>query len=189
MNRVTTACASALAALAMATTADAAVFTYAGTGGGLPDLVNFTSTLTVADSFRLTDVNLTLFGLQHTFWSDLNIYLTHNGVTVRITDSNGGSSDPNGDYTFDDAAPVSVAGIGIVAGSFRPIEALAAFNGMSAGGDWTLRIQDDAGIDAGRFSSWSLAVTSVPEPATWGLMIMGFGLTGATLRRRRPVAA
>ncbi len=32
-------------------------------------------------------------------------------------------------------------------------------------------------------------LTAVPEPATWALMIAGFGLTGATLRRRHPAAA
>jgi hypothetical protein len=30
---------------------------------------------------------------------------------------------------------------------------------------------------------------AVPEPATWAVMIAGFGLTGATLRRRRAVLA
>ena len=30
---------------------------------------------------------------------------------------------------------------------------------------------------------------AVPEPASWALMIGGFGLAGATLRRRRGVAA
>lgn len=29
----------------------------------------------------------------------------------------------------------------------------------------------------------------VPEPATWALMILGFGAAGTALRRRRPVAA
>ena len=31
--------------------------------------------------------------------------------------------------------------------------------------------------------------TGVPEPATWGLMILGFGAAGATLRRRRQALA
>jgi len=30
---------------------------------------------------------------------------------------------------------------------------------------------------------------AVPEPAAWALMIAGFGLAGATLRRRRALAA
>lgn len=33
------------------------------------------------------------------------------------------------------------------------------------------------------------ATGAVPEPATWALMISGFGLAGATLRRRRALAA
>lgn len=28
----------------------------------------------------------------------------------------------------------------------------------------------------------------VPEPATWGLMLLGFGLAGASMRRRRAIA-
>lgn len=32
-------------------------------------------------------------------------------------------------------------------------------------------------------------LTAVPEPASWALLITGFGLTGATMRRRRVVAA
>ncbi|AYJ88032.1 PEP-CTERM sorting domain-containing protein [Sphingomonas paeninsulae] len=28
-------------------------------------------------------------------------------------------------------------------------------------------------------------VTAAPEPATWGMMILGFGLAGAQLRSRR----
>ena len=38
------------------------------------------------------------------------------------------------------------------------------------------------------FSSILLAdqvTSSVPEPATWGMMIAGFGMMGATMRTRR----
>jgi len=37
---------------------------------------------------------------------------------------------------------------------------------------------------------WAISYDSaVPEPASWGLMIGGFGMVGGTLRRRRAVAA
>jgi hypothetical protein len=36
---------------------------------------------------------------------------------------------------------------------------------------------------------WARDPTGVPEPATWSLMIGGFGLAGATLRRRKAATA
>lgn len=42
---------------------------------------------------------------------------------------------------------------------------------------------------SGVFSTDKVTITPVPEPATWGLMIVGFGLAGATLRRRRAIVA
>lgn len=37
--------------------------------------------------------------------------------------------------------------------------------------------------------SQGAVVTGVPEPASWAMLIVGFGLTGAAMRRRRAVAA
>jgi hypothetical protein len=39
------------------------------------------------------------------------------------------------------------------------------------------------------FAFAQLRVAVVPEPATWGMLILGFGLVGATLRRRTAVEA
>lgn len=44
----------------------------------------------------------------------------------------------------------------------------------------------------GRWSSISgapIPIAAVPEPATWGLLILGFGMAGAAVRRRRPIGA
>jgi hypothetical protein len=49
------------------------------------------------------------------------------------------------------------------------------------------------GVNAGRGLAGSITytamATAVPEPATWAMMIIGFGLAGATLRRRSLVMA
>ena len=45
-------------------------------------------------------------------------------------------------------------------------------------------------IDGSTFSGLAFAPTSVvPEPATWGLMLVGFGIVGSALRRRRSQSA
>jgi hypothetical protein len=41
----------------------------------------------------------------------------------------------------------------------------------------------------GQFATDTVTITAVPEPATWAMMISGFGLAGAALRRRRATAA
>ena len=46
-------------------------------------------------------------------------------------------------------------------------------------------------VDTDKFSFaglWTDAAAGVPEPATWAMMLAGFGLIGATTRRQRRVA-
>jgi|GEM_PF-1456237 len=60
---------------------------------------------------------------------------------------------------------------GLAAGNYALV-----FQGLSSDRDETAFIDD-------------VSAVAVPEPATWALMIMGFGLTGATLRRRQRALA
>lgn len=48
----------------------------------------------------------------------------------------------------------------------------------------------DTGNAWGRLDPEAFSIrTSVPEPATWAMFIVGFGGTGAALRRRRLLKA
>ncbi|WP_296720982.1 PEPxxWA-CTERM sorting domain-containing protein [Erythrobacter sp.] len=175
--------------------ASAATFVYEGSGGSLPDLVDFRSTINVSDNFIIEDVNLTLNNLTHTFWNDLFVTLTNGSTTVLIANNNGGGSDPRGTFTFDDEALTSVTAVNTTGGSFRPLGSLSAFDGGNASGSWQLRILDEARADVGNLGSWTLTLTgtqagAVPEPATWAMMILGFGFVGGgmrTARRRQKV--
>ena len=178
----------ALAAVMFGGSAQAASFS--GAGFAIPDPGTISSTFTVGGAdVSLSDVNVTLFGLSHTFWDDLHISVSHGGKTVWLTTKNGGRADPSGDYTFDDQALTPVTALGVGGGLFQSEELLSAFNGMSLLGDWTLTITDDFAFDSGNLQSWGITVdgvsSAVPEPATWAMMIIGFGAVGSMVRSSR----
>lgn len=56
----------------------------------------------------------------------------------------------------------------------------------SAGGGWSNADFLDLGV---RINGEPGIPGAIPEPATWAMLIAGFGLVGASLRRRRPATA
>jgi PEP-CTERM motif-containing protein len=88
-------------------------------------------------------------------WTDIASYMTTPGAVAQSGDS---------------GVPVSIAG---------------AFT-STAGGHFDIRALN--GLDAASgndFAIDSLSVTGVPEPTTWALMLLGFGMAGAALRKGR----
>ena len=86
----------------------------------------------------------------------------------------------------------SPAGATLTAGSVTGTPARTWFNFNTSfvattTGSTNLTLQfRGLGVTAADFAVDRLyAVAAVPEPATWGMMILGFGLAGATMRRRR----
>lgn len=60
----------------------------------------------------------------------------------------------------------------------------------AAGGISKLRISNPPGTEVDHIQyGGTLVQGGIPEPSTWAVVILGFGLMGATLRRRLPLAA
>lgn len=186
----------------LAGVASGQVFTYNGTGGSIPDNGGnanpLSRSITISDSYAIADLNLNLNGMTHTFVGDLIVSLSNGSTSVNLVNrpgvpefsSFGWAYNLNGNYTFDDSASVTWDNVNngvqdtafnIASGSYLGENALAAFNGGSVGGTWTLTISDNAGIDIGALSSWSLTVRAVPAPAGFALL----GLGGLIVARRR----
>lgn len=127
------------------------------------------ATFTVPSGGAITDVDLRIDELRHTFLGDLEIRLIHDGVTVLITDNFANVNFDGDDIVgaiFDDAAaalPVNT-GPGPVTGVARPAGLLSAFNTRPAAGVWTLRITDTDPGDSGELRRWGLTSPQVLCP-------------------------
>lgn len=110
-------------------------------------------------------------------------------LTVRLVegDTSGtltGNYDPNS-FTFVPTSP----SIGLLSGEyslsdFNWTRGLSNIVGTFSATDTSYDRQAKPGSGLDYAGSFAIAAT-VPEPATWGMMIMGFGIAGAALRSRR----
>ncbi len=119
-------------------------------------------TLVVSDTREIKDVNLRL-DILHEFTGDLQISLiSPQGTEVLLVDRRGGAGDDFDSTLLDDeaATPIS-AGVAPFdqQGGYSPDNALSAFDGESAGGTWTLVINDTKALDTGFLLGWSLDFT------------------------------
>ncbi len=128
----------------------------------IPDLTTITSNLSVSGQGTVVDVNVVI-DIDHTFDSDLDIYLTSpDGTQFELSTDNGAAGNSYHQTVFDDQAATSiVSGVAPFAGSYRPEGSLASLVGTSANGLWTLRVTDDSEKDIGILKAWSLQITTL----------------------------
>jgi hypothetical protein len=119
------------------------------------------------------------------------------GTTVQISGAydlfafNAGNFFRNGTTTID-----IVTNLGSY--QFTPSTTLYAYNGsltflgyQTGPGEYftSIRFSGNESTGGTDFQIGTAGAVAVPEPASWALMIMGFGLTGAAMRRRAVVTA
>ncbi len=145
-----------------------------------------TSVINVPFPGNINDVNVNLH-INHTWQGDIIATLEHNGTAVTLINNSGGVSvncaptafgysannfgTAGNPLVLDDSATVSIdcydgpttnIGIGNYAGPAMPNQPLAAFNGMNAGGEWTLTVSDPLVQELGTLISWSLDINIEP---------------------------
>jgi hypothetical protein len=183
---------------------------------GIADNSGGERTANVNQSFAVTDVNITIEFAKCNDTADLTGCTNDNGGGPFFNEIFFGLKDPSGavdielvpfgtwnsgsspifqdSITLDDAAadPVNIDPNRPVTGTFRPVNALSAFNGVDSLGDWTLTFADNSSSDPLVFLSYTLTLIgpggSVPLPAT--LLLVPMGVAGmAWMRRRRSARA
>ena len=137
----------------------------------IPDRRTISSTLDVADSFTLSDVDVTL-DIGHPTDMDLDIFLIHpDGTRVELITDVGEYNENFIDTTLDDQAISAIAELpsswAPYTGRFRPESALSVLNGKDSAGLWRLEITDDERRDSGVLNSWSITLTpqTPPQPS------------------------
>lgn len=126
--------------------------------------------------------------------TELNNY---SGQYNTIGQSLGNNRDATSTIIFDFSAPVSAFGFNLgasdIAWSISAGGQTYTFPPVFATNDMNYYGISGAGISSATLSfgsgDWVLIdnltyVAAVPEPTTWALMLVGFGLTGAAMRRR-----
>lgn len=115
------------------------------------------SVITITEDFVVTGVEVSL-NLEHTFMGDLSLrVIAPDGTQVVLSNRNGGGGNDMLNTTFSDNATMAIEdGTPPYGGEFTPEDALNTFNGISALGDWTLQIIDNANADGGTLLDWSL---------------------------------
>ncbi|PQB05323.1 proprotein convertase P-domain-containing protein [Aureitalea marina] len=143
-------------------------------GTAIPDSdpAGITDVINIAEDQTLNNLTVDL-NITHTWVGDLIVTLqSPEGTTVTLVDRIGadgggfGCSDADLDVTIDDtaASPLEDActGGGPITGTFTGIDALSAFNGENAQGDWILTVSDNAGGDTGEITSWGINYLTPP---------------------------
>jgi subtilisin family serine protease len=119
-----------------------------------------TITLNILNSFNVTDANVIIDTVIHTYDADMGFTISHLSLNAVIIDHVGVSGDNFIGTVLNDSAITPIAnGTAPFTGSFKPSSALSVFNNNPVNGTWILAINDNGPGDTGTLKAWCLQVT------------------------------
>jgi uncharacterized repeat protein (TIGR01451 family) len=150
-------------------------------------------TFNVPEIYSIADVNIGVL-MSHTYRGDLRMFLLSPQATQITLIQNTADTQNNFNVLFDDSAAALITThttlndtatattvVPAYQRTFRPLQALSAFNGQNANGTWTLSICDSLNVDSGTFFQSNLVIT--PQPATIGVSkasaVLSDGVSGS----------
>jgi uncharacterized repeat protein (TIGR01451 family) len=148
---------------------------------------------TVPEIYSIADVNIGVL-MSHTYRGDLRMFLQSPQLTQITLIQNTADTQNNFNVLYDDSAAASITThttqsdtatattvVPPYQRTFRPLQALSAFNGQNASGTWTLSICDSLNVDAGTFFESDMTITA--QPATVAVskasVILSDGISGS----------
>jgi subtilisin-like proprotein convertase family protein len=168
-------------------------------GGFIPDnnLNGWADTHNLAvteyNGLVVSDVQVTL-NISGGWNGDLYGYLVHDSGFVVLLDRVGRTGTAGQTFGYGEAGFTGVSlidgqsftSIQNYGGSYSSAAALSggsyssaggtlnsSFDGLSVNGNWTLFLSDMSSGDISQITGWSLAITAVPEPTTWAMLVFG----------------
>ena len=183
---------AAALSIAFAASAQAKVFDFSFTGDNGVSGSGVFTTGAAGSPFTVTNVSGTITDDQGVLAGAGPFLIT--GVTV----ANGYAANDNLLFVPASGSPTAFVDFGGI--SFNTSNAALAvgpqFNLGGGGSNPSGTVLNDSANDPGGFpqptfgsNNVSLSVTAVPEPATWAVMLVGFGGLGVAMRSRRKQAA
>ncbi len=150
-------------------------------------------TFNVPEIYSIADVNIGVL-MSHTYRGDLRMFLLSPQATQITLIQNTADTQNNFNVLYDDSAAALITThttlndtataatiVPPYQRTFRPLQALSAFNGQNANGIWTLSICDSLNADTGTFFESDLVITA--QPATISVskasVVLSDGVSGS----------
>ena len=161
----------------------------APSGNPAQSLGNFLLQDNIAGSFSFTTTAPVTIGIT-TYAAGSNLLTATFGGTAISGQRNGNTASFTGSTAAGDtltytSAFLSFSNVNDSAFSISLDSVLAALQAVPTNGTPTRALRNFRAVASGTFSTDPAPiVTAIPEPAVWGLMIVGFGMVGFQARRR-----